>query len=242
MQAGDSGQAPRRDGFAATRWSLVAGAAERAQASLAELCVRYWFPVYAYARRSGHPPEVAQQITLSYFHHLVTQRLAQRDARAPGRFREFLLAELDHFLAEVWDGEPVARPAEGLAAPLPVGLLEGRHQLEAQAAGSATAAFQRGFALEIIAHALERLRREAAAAGREAMFEALEPWLSAEPPPGEYEALATRLASRPLSLVVALKRLRQRFRELADEELVQTVASGADLEAERAALRAVLGG
>ena len=109
MQAGDSGQAPRRDGFAATRWSLVAGAAERAQASLAELCVRYWFPVYAYARRSGHPPEVAQQITLSYFHHLVTQRLAQRDARAPGRFREFLLAELDHFLAEVWDGEPVAR-------------------------------------------------------------------------------------------------------------------------------------
>ena len=82
MQADDSGQAPRRDGFAATRWSLVAGAAERAQASLAELCVRYWFPVYAYARRSGHPPEVAQQITLSYFHHLVTQRLAQRDAAA----------------------------------------------------------------------------------------------------------------------------------------------------------------
>lgn len=242
MQAGDSGQSQRRDGFAATRWSLVAGAAERAQASLAELCVRYWFPVYAYVRRSGHSPEGTQQITLSFFHHLVTQRLAERDARASGRFREFLLAELDRYLAEVWDGEPVTRPAEGLAAPLPVGLLEGRHQLEAHAASSATAAFQRGFALEIIAHALERLRREAAAAGREAMFEALEPWLSAEPPPGEYEALATRLASRPLSLVVALKRLRQRFRELADEELVQTVASGADLEAERAALRAVLGG
>ena len=240
MMASDPTQ--REPAFAATRWSMVAGAAERAQGSLAELCVRYWFPVYAYARRSGHPPEIAQQITLAFFHHLVTQRLGQRDARSPGRFREFLLAELDRFLAGTWDGKPVARPAEGLAAPLPIGLLESRHQAEAQGASSATAAFQRGFALEIIAHALERLRHEAVQAGRLQMFEALEPWLAAEPPPGEYEAIADRVGSRPLALVVALKRLRQRFRELADSELVETVATGADLEAERAALRTALGG
>ena len=228
-------------GFAQTRWSLVAGATERAQASLAELCVRYWFPVYAYVRRSGHPPDDAQQVTLAYFHHLVTQRLGQRNPAAPGRFREFLLAELDQFLARRWDGKPVPRPAEGLASPAPLALLESRHQAEMVGTASAAAAFQRGFAADILAHALERLRREAVQAGRLPLFEALEPWLATEPPPGEYEAMAERLQSRPLSLVMALKRLRQRFRELADDELVETVANGSDLEAERAALRAALG-
>jgi RNA polymerase sigma-70 factor (ECF subfamily) len=242
MQAKESSSSRGAPAFAATRWSLVAAAADRAQASLAELCVRYWFPVYAYVRRSGHPPDAAQQVTLAFFHHLVTLRLAKVEQRTPGRFREFLLAEIDRFLAETWDGTPVARPAEGLASPLPTALLESRHQLESLGAGSATAAFQRGFALEVITRALDRLRREAAHAGRESMFEGLQPWLAMEPPAGEYEALAQRLDIRPLSLVIALKRLRQRFRELADEELVETVASGSDLEAERAALRAAMGG
>jgi hypothetical protein len=242
MMPESQGSTAQRDvGFAATRWSLVAGATERAQSSLAELCVRYWFPVYAYVRRSGHPPEGAQQVALAFFHHLVTQRLTQRDPATPGRFREFMLAELDQFLARHWDGTPVARPAEGLASPAPMEVLEARHQAEMVGTGSAAAAYQRGFAADVLAHALERLRREAVQAGRLPLFEALEPWLAAEPPPGEYEAMAQRLQSRPLSLVMALKRLRQRFRELADDELVETVANGSDLEAERAALRAALG-
>jgi RNA polymerase sigma-70 factor (ECF subfamily) len=209
MQATDSNSPRAMSDFAATRWSLVAAAADRAQASLAELCVRYWFPVYAYVRRSGHPPETAQQVTLAFFHHLVSKRLARIEQSATGRFREYLLTEIDHFLATTWDGVPVSRPAEGLAAPLPLALLESRHQNESLGTGSATAAFQRGFALQVIARALERLRREAAQAGREAMFEGLQPWLANEPPAGEYEALARRLDARPLSLVIALRRLRR---------------------------------
>lgn len=240
MHSTDSHSSRGMPEFAATRWSLVAAAADRAQASLSELCVRYWFPVYAYVRRSGHPPEAAQQVTLAFFHHLVSKRLGRLEQGATGRFREYLLAEIDHFLATSWDGVPVARPAEGLAAPMPLALLESRHQNESLGTGSATAAFQRGFALQVIGRALERLRREAAQAGREAMFEGLQPWLANEPPPGEYEALAQRLDIRPLSLAIALRRLRQRFRELADEELIETVASGADLDAERSALGAAL--
>jgi hypothetical protein len=87
---------------------------------------------------------------------------------------------------------------------------------------------------------LNRLRREATQAGREAMFEALEPFLTIDPPPGQYEAISGTLGTRPLALVVALKRLRQRFRELADEELAETVTSADELEAERVALHAAL--
>jgi hypothetical protein len=53
--------------------------------------------------------------------------------------------------------------------------------------------------------------------------------------------MARQLGSRPLALVLALKRLRQRFRELAAEELADTVGSADDLAAEQDALLAVLG-
>jgi RNA polymerase sigma-70 factor (ECF subfamily) len=234
---------PRRpDVFATTRWSLVAAASTgEARTSLAELCVRYWYPVYAYARRCGHPPTGAQDLTLAFFHWLVTERLRSADPRAHGRFREFVLHELNRFRAESWRGERVENPAEGLLAPLPPDLLEQRHASESTDAASPEMAFQRGFALEILARAFNRLRREALQAGRLPMYEALEPYLTAEPPAGQLEALSAPLHMGSLALVMALKRLRQRFRELVDEELIETVSNPADLESERATLREVLG-
>lgn len=228
--------------FATTRWSLVAAAGGAASTSLTELCVRYWYPVFAYARRCGHPPEVAQEITQAFFHHLVGERLRGVGSDPPRRFRDWLLAELARFVAHDWKGQPVARPATDLLAPLPVALLEQRHQAEGVAPASVDLGFRRSFALEVLSRALNRLRREARQAGRETMFERLEPYLTVEPGPGDYASLAEALGTRPLSLVVALKRLRQRFRELADEELAETVADAEEFAAERAALLGALRG
>jgi RNA polymerase sigma-70 factor (ECF subfamily) len=202
--------------------------------------VRYWYPVFAYARRCGHPPAIAQEITQAFFHHLVAARLRAVGSAPPTRFREWLLAELARFVAHDWRGQPVAQPSTDLIAPLPTALLEQRHLAEGTAPANAEVGFRRSFALEVLSRALNRLRREAQQAGREAMFERLEPYLTVEPGPGEYAALAEALGSRPLALVVALKRLRQRFRELADDELAETVSAAEDFEAERAALHAAL--
>ena len=229
------------DGFAATRWSLVA-AARRGEAGvpLTELCVRYWYPVYAYVRRCGHEPGMAQRITLAFFHELVTARLAQNDPHQHGRFRAFILAEVNRFLAQGWHGQHVEQPAPGLAPPMPTDLLEARHQTDAPIAASPELAFQRGYALEVLNRALNRVRLEAQQAGRSAMFEALEPFLTREPAPGEYEAAGRELRTSPLALVIAVKRLRQRFRELVDEELSETVRDADALASERTQLHALL--
>jgi hypothetical protein len=58
--------------------------------------------------------------------------------------------------------------------------------------------------------------------------------------PGEYDLIARELGTRALALVLALKRLRQRFQELAAEELADTVGSEDDLAAEQDALLRVL--
>jgi RNA polymerase sigma-70 factor (ECF subfamily) len=233
------------DGFAATRWTLVAAAGAQEPASarraLIELCLRYWFPVYSYVRGCGHTPEVAQDISRSFFEDLLQRRLSLEDMRGRGRFREFILSELSRFLARDWRQPSEQPPVPEFDHPHDVGQLEARHQRGMGAGLSLEQNYQRSYALEVLGGALARLRREADQAGHLTMFEVMEPFLSVDPAPGQFEELARELKIRPLATVVALKRLRQRFRELADAELAETVASAADLEAERRALAAALG-
>jgi hypothetical protein len=230
--------------FAATRWSLVAAAeatdALTARRALVELCHRYWYPVFAYMRGCGHGADVAQDITRGFFEHLLRGGLTVTEAQAHGRFREYLLERLHHFLGDDWKQAADGREPD-LAQPMSAADLEARYQRDASRGLTPEQAYQRSYALEILASALGRLRREAEHAGRQAMFDALQPWLSSEPAPGEMDAVARELAIRPLAAVVALRRLRQRFRELAEAELSESVTTADDLQAERDALARALG-
>jgi RNA polymerase sigma-70 factor (ECF subfamily) len=229
------------DHFAATRWSLVAAARRGdAGAPLAELCVHYWYPVYAYVRRCGHAPELAQAISLSFFHWLLSERLREVDPGRYGRFRSFMLAEVNRYVSEVWRGEPVTEPLPGLAPPLPTELLEARYRAETPAGATPERAYQQSYASEVLTRAHARVRAEAVQAGRDAMFDRLQPYLAEEPGPGDYEAIGRELGMPPLTLVVAVKRLRQRFRELVDEELCETVGDAEALASERAQLHQLL--
>src|SRR5437762_14227459 len=93
-------------GFLSTQWSVVLaardGGPDRAQAALASLCAAYWRPLYAYVRRSGHSVEDAQDLTQSFFAHLLEKDSLQHVDPALGKFRAFLLACLKHFLAKEW--------------------------------------------------------------------------------------------------------------------------------------------
>jgi hypothetical protein len=242
MDAGSDLAAAKR--FAATRWSLVAAAqatdAGAARRALLELCHRYWYPVYAYMRGCGHGADVAQDITRGFFEHLLRGGFTVEEAQAHGRFREYLLGRLHLFLAEDWRKTSDTRDVD-LAQPVPTPDLEARYLRDAGRGLTPEQAYQRSYALEVLASALGRLRREAEHAGRQPMFDALQPLLSVEPAPGEMDAIARQLSIRPLAAVVALRRLRQRFRELAEAELSESVTSPEHLEAEREALAQALG-
>jgi RNA polymerase sigma-70 factor (ECF subfamily) len=230
-----------QDRFATTRWSVVMHAAASsstdARTALAELVQRYWFPIYAYVRRCGHSVPIAGEVSASFMRHLTRAFGSPQPVMPRSDFRRYLLVQLNAFLGTDWR-ESVADEVSGeLRIPQN---LEQRYQNETADASSPEAAYQRAFALEIIARALRRLRSEAQRAGHLEMYTALEVYLAKDPGPGEYDALAQRLNSRPLALVVALKRLRQRFRELVGEELADTVSSAEELSTEQALLHAVL--
>jgi RNA polymerase sigma-70 factor (ECF subfamily) len=128
---------------------------------------------------------------------------------------------------------------EELAAA-PAAELELRYQQDIAPGASPEDAYRRSFALEVLSRAFARLRDEACETDHLDMYDALEPFMALDPTPGQQESLASRLHSRPLALIVALKRLRQRFRELVDAELADLVASPAEMLAEQHALHAVL--
>jgi hypothetical protein len=226
--------------FARTRWSMVAAVREggeaQARRSLGELCRRYWVPVYAYVRRSGFPPEESVRLVQAFLSHLVTQ-LRVTQPRLSGGFRNFLHAELEGFLAA--GGAQRTAAVENLDAiepPWPLDEIEQRQLAEHAADTSPAVALQRGFALEVLAIALQRLRHEAERSGRQELFDAVRPFLSREPTPAEYAALATAMHSSSLAMVIAVKRLRQRFQELVDDELTQTVSDAQSLQHERQTL------
>ena len=230
-----------QDRFATTRWSVVMQFAgdesPGAKGALTELSQRYWYPVYAYVRRCGHVPAITQDITRSFLQQLLQGVQEDRTQSSHGHFRSYLLSELNTFLGGDWRQIPSEDDSTEL---LPPPDLEARFQRDHAQTSSPEQAYQRSFALEVLARAFRRLRSEARKAGHLDMYEALEDFLGNDPGPGVYEALARALNTRPLALVVALKRLRQRFRELVGEELADTVTSAEDLIAEQQALHAVL--
>ena len=74
------------------------GTAE-ARAALEELYRLYCYPVYAFIRRRGHGRQDAQDLTQDFFVHLLVKGTVSRADPHRGRFRNFLLGALEHFLA-----------------------------------------------------------------------------------------------------------------------------------------------
>jgi RNA polymerase sigma-70 factor (ECF subfamily) len=228
------------DRFATKRWSVVmqhaAARDASAQGAMSELARRYWYPVYAYLRHSGHAPAVAEGMSRAFLGTLL-QEIGNGSQPPRGHFRRYLLEQLNVFLRRDWREIVGAPIASELAAPAD---LELRYGEDRTGATSPEQAYQRSFAQEVIARALRRLQAEASRAGHGAMFAALEMHLARDPGPGEHAALAQQLDLRPLGVAVALRRLRERFREMVGEELADTVVSADDLAAEQAELHAIL--
>ena len=103
----DHGSPAEGASFHITRWTIVMRAAQNqtlgGQSALAQLCRSYWYPLYVFARRRGHSPEDAQDLTQAFFLHLLEQRALAGVDRLKGKFRSFLLASFQNHLSDEVD-------------------------------------------------------------------------------------------------------------------------------------------
>ena len=77
--------------------------AQGGPSALAELCRIYWYPLYIFARRRGHSPDDAQDLTQAFFLHLLEHRAFSSVDRLKGKFRSFLLASFQNHLSDQID-------------------------------------------------------------------------------------------------------------------------------------------
>src|SRR4030095_6989921 len=85
--------------FATTHWSVVLAAGQKnsgADRALEKLCRTYWYPLYAFIRRSGYTQHDAEDLTQEFFTRLLAKNYLSAVDRTKGRFRSFLLAAFQH--------------------------------------------------------------------------------------------------------------------------------------------------
>jgi RNA polymerase sigma-70 factor (ECF subfamily) len=247
MSSSDQEQKPQpAQWFATTHWSVVLAAGHDsspgAQEALEKLCSAYWYPLYAYVRRKGHSQHDAEDLTQSFFAQLL-ERHSLRQVRGEGKFRSFLLAALEHFLANEWKrARRQKRGGQCDFISLDGAAPEVRYQLEPVEGMSAEKIYDRRWALTVLEQALEELRRESATAGKEQLFDALKSVLAGDKPDAPYAQISEQLNMSEGAIKIAAHRLRKRYAELVREEIAQTVADPTDLEQELSNLLAALRG
>lgn len=223
--------------FATTRWSLVARAGSEdslvARDALNELCRAYWMPIYAEIRRRSHAPADAQDLTQEFFARLLRGHAFGRADRDKGRFRSYLLAALDFFLADEWREKKAEKRGAGVPV-LSLDAEEGESWYQLQPAPGATPAeaFDQGWALILMDRAVTALREEYHERGRADVFTAVQPFLAAETGADGYDAIREKLGMSGPAFTVAVHRLRKRFRFCVREQVELTVADPAETDAE----------
>jgi RNA polymerase sigma-70 factor (ECF subfamily) len=229
------------DVFATTRWTVVLAAGRKtdpqAKMALEELCRTYWYPLYAYVRRHGRSKEEAEDLTQEFFARFLARNYLASLSAERGRFRAFLLAALKHFLANEWD--KTQRQKRGGGAPhlsLDWQTTDTQFQIAATTEPSPDKAFDREWALALLARVIEQLHAECAADGREKQFESLKTFLTMDRDELSHADAARALGMEEVAVRVAVHRLRKRYRQLLRDEIAQTLSDPAMVDEEMRAL------
>lgn len=234
-----------RDYFVTTRWTVVLKAGRdsspQAERALGELCQTYWYPLYAYVRRRGHPREDAEDLVQSFFARLLARNSLEGLSAERGKFRAFLLASLKHFLANEWDRSQRQKRGRGVEhLSLNWQDADERYHLDPPDPSTPDRNFDREWALTLLERVVTRLRDECVAEGRSGLFEQAKGFLMVGESVIPYARSAPTLGMEEGALRVAVHRLRKRYRELLRDEIAQTLEDPAQVADELRSLHAAL--
>jgi RNA polymerase sigma factor (sigma-70 family) len=241
----ESKPAPSARWFNTTHWTVVlnAGSDDTALASeaLGKLCRSYWPPVNAYVRQRGYPAADAEDLTQQFFARFLEKehyRLAQRER---GRFRTFLLTAVKHFLVNERERISALKRGGGQALEsLDETSLDGeRPRIEPADERTAEQAYEKNWAMTLLARVRDQLAADYAADGGADRFAHLEKFLPGEESDLTYAQAAALLGLSEGTIKSDVHRLKRRYRERLREELAHTVSAPTEIEDELRHLMAV---
>lgn len=227
-----------------TDWFVVSAAGQNTSASagaLEKLCRTYWYPLYAYVRHKGYDTHDAEDLTQAFFTYLLERPWLRDVHPSKGKFRSFLLASLNHFLANEWRREQTWKRGGGMRTfSINATDAEDCYRLEPSHNDSPDKIFDRHWAMNVLHQAQTLLQHECFIMGKADLFEAMKGMLDGDKNPKTYGKLAARLGMTAPAVKKAVQRLRKRYQDLIRAEISQTVSSPAEVKEELGHLFATL--
>ena len=232
--------------FVTTRWTLVQRAKSESQEgrrALEELCSSYYQPVVTFFQCALREPDAGRDAAHDFFSRMLAGNAIGQADRERGRFRSYLLGSAKHFLANRHEAGARIKRGGGVQhlslSPTDSGLV---NVIPDMSVLTPEEAYDRQWALTVVARAVEAIREECASEGRSEFFEQVKPWLTGDADHGDQAELAQQFGMNSNALKVAVHRLKRRFRQLLKEEIAGTLEDPSLVETEMRALFAALGG
>ena len=242
---GDS-YAPRGDArFATTHWSMVLEAKDHhspgADAALEALCRAYWYPLYAYARRSGISPDESKDLTQQFFQQLLEKQFLDSVDPSKGKFRSFLLVTFKNLIKSEWRRAHAQKRGGGqVILSIDEQDPEGRYTCEPQDDTTPDQLYERQWAQTLVGRAIGRLKTEWENQGKP--FDKLKVYLLGQKGTVAFADMAVGLGTTENALKASLHRMRRRYGEIFRAEVALTVNDPSEVDEEVRYLLGALGG
>lgn len=224
--------------FDNTQWSTIlkaqSGGEQTRFAALERLLKRYRQPIIVYIRfRQRCTTDEAEELAHQFIEHWMRKDLLKSVAPEKGGFRPFVRMCIDNFLVSLHrKGASGKRSPEGGIVSIDE-TRDGMPVYQTPATDlNPENEMDRAWARAILGKALKHLEKECAAAGRRNLVAVLKPSLGGVAGPGGYASLGVRLGMSEVAVKTAAHRLRQRFGELIQEEVKETVGTHEDWQEE----------
>jgi len=231
--------------FQPTRWTLIVhsrGDGAEAQRAVNELCATYWFPLFAFARRSGWKMEDAEDMVQGFFAQAIEKNLFVGADQDKGKLRTFLLTAFRRYCKDQMQkitaekrGGNVERVSFDAAEA------ESWYSEEVMEGETADAMFDRQWALTVLEKVLEHLEDYARQKNKLREFELMRPYLMDDSTSEDFERIGAELGITANAAKIQIHRLRTRFRETLRAEVQETQLEGGDVDEELRYLLSQLG-
>ncbi|MCB1065769.1 MAG: hypothetical protein KDN20_22980 [Verrucomicrobiae bacterium] len=233
--------------FPTTHWTLIQsiqeGSPEAAASAFEAICHDYWYPIYAYLRRSGRQPSDAEDLTQIFFERLIANDILQDVRKERGKLRTFLLTILVRLLIDAKRHQSAGKRGGGVEILSFEALnAEDRYRNEPADTDDPEKIYLRAWARNVTETAAAILKETFEKKGKAELYQTLEPFLFEEESKPPYAELAVKLDSTEGAVRLLVHRMRTTYRELFEKEVARTVIRPEDIESELAWLKSTLYG
>lgn len=225
--------------FRTTQWDLVLDSGDSHSPhhgqALAEVCSLYWYPLYTFARYKGFSEADSEDLTQSFFLHLLDKGALKQAQPHKGRFRSFLLACFQNHITTYRQHASAAKRGGGSPLiSLDAEQFIERDCLEPADDLTAETVFDAQWAKVLTEKVTMQLAEEYRRQGKANVFERLRVHLklAGNETAVSYEKSAQELGLSPAGVKTLVCRMRKRFAALLRTEVARTVLDPSEIDAE----------